>query len=96
MSYWVEGDTSGCNVFIVGFALAHIPFASTKLKFLQGVGYAIYAAAFGLDEMQEDGTGDKHNFNAQELDVKVFLPRPIASRPSTANETGYAETVIGN
>ena len=56
-----------------------ITFKPSKLKFLSGLGYAIYVAAFSLDEDEaEEGDGTQ----AIELDSKAFLPRPLASSGS--------------
>ena len=73
MSYQLEADTGGTPVFIVGMSLNEISFKESKLKFLSGLGYAIYIAAFDLDDEAED---DK---DTKELDVKAFFPRPLTS-----------------
>ena len=64
MAYWVEGETAGCEVFIVGFFLYRVNFSHPKLKFITGLGYAIYVAAFELDE-------DVEIVPENELDVKM-------------------------
>jgi len=79
MSYLIEGETAGCNAFIVAFSLEKIPFTSPKLKFLQGVGYAIYVAAFDLDEHDESVVEQQI-----ELDKKAFEPRSAKSVPAIA------------
>lgn len=48
----------------------------SKLKFLNGIGYAIYVAAFDLDE-EDAGTEEDEGDNA--LDNKEFVPRPITT-----------------
>ena len=50
MAYRVDCGTSDLDIFIVGFSLSSIAFSSSRLNFLTGVSYAIYIAAFDLDE----------------------------------------------
>ena len=72
MAYLLEADTEGTAVFIVGFSLERIGFKTSKLKFLSGIGYAIYVAAFSLEE---DDDGDVEAASTGELDSKDFMPR---------------------
>lgn len=84
VAYWLEGDFNELNVFIVGFALKSVPFKQSKLKFLNGIGYAIYVAAFDLDE---------DDFSAEtvtDLDNKEFIPRVMSSTFSIS--TNYSTT----
>lgn len=86
LAYWLETEeTGGVNVFIVGFALDRIGFKPNKLKFMTGIGFAIYVAAFDLDE--EDDFGNADEVEAKELDTKAFLPRPLSSM-SVSNLAG--------
>jgi hypothetical protein len=50
MGYRVDCGATGLDIYIVGFSLSNIPFTSSRLKFLTGVSYAIYIAAFDLDD----------------------------------------------
>lgn len=92
MSYWVDGETAGSDVYIVGFALSKVQYSQAKLRFLNGVGYAIYVAAFDLYE-PEDG----ENVVPQvELDQKEFLPRPINSVQDITTLVETNSNLIGN
>ena len=73
MSYMLPAETEGCLVFIVGFAIDRIDYKPQKLKFLSGLGYAIYVAAFDLDAESDDEEED-----AKALDKKIFMPRPLS------------------
>eukprot|EP01035_Chromulina_nebulosa_P017574 gene17574-23142_t len=91
MSYHLEGDFRGLDVYIVGFALKKIQFKLSKLKFLNGLGYAIYVAAFDLDEESDDEKPNpqKDAIAAAELDTKEFIPRPSTTPfSSVANIQG--------
>ena len=68
-----ELETGEVSVFIVGFAMDRIDYKPQKLKFLSGLGYAIYVAAFDLDA-DSDGEEDE----AAALDQKLFMPRPLS------------------
>ena len=90
MAFHLESeDTSGMSVFIVGFALDRIEFSHKKLKFLTGIGLAIFVAAFDLDDEEDDpNETDQHRLiSAAELDVKEFMPRPLSSM-SVAGSAG--------
>jgi hypothetical protein len=71
MSYLVEGVSGGTNVYIVALSMEKKDFKSQKLKFLQGVAYAIYVAAFDLDE--EETEEDFKLESSHELDHKEHL-----------------------
>ena len=83
-----HGETVGVRVYIVAFSVDEITYKPSKLKFLSGLGYAIYIAAFELAE-EEEYVGDlamKGKFEAKELDVKEqFVPRPIHTPYSSSN-----------
>jgi len=49
-AYMLEGIKDRVQVFIVGFSCEKIAYKKSKIKFLSGLGYAIYVAAFNLDE----------------------------------------------
>jgi hypothetical protein len=81
MAYLLEEteETSGMGVYIVGFALDRIEFNAKKLKFISGIGFAIFVAAFDLDE--DDYPSGSAGLSAEgvgggqaELDVKTFFP----------------------
>jgi hypothetical protein len=76
MAYFLDGNTKGVEVYIVGFAIDKVIFTESKLNFLSGIAYAIYVAASDLDEEEftSEGGGDQG-----ELDLKAFEPRPLAS-----------------
>ena len=90
-SYLVDGETDGCDVYIVAFALSKLNFTPGKLKFLSGVGYAIYVAAFDLDENEDIAVAPQI-----ELDVKEFLPRPIRSSSQLDFNSLMDAGLIGN
>jgi hypothetical protein len=52
LSYCFEAD--GINVFIVGFMLEKVPFKKKLVKFMAGISYSIYVAAFDLDDEGDD------------------------------------------
>lgn len=87
MSYLLDGDTGGSFVFIVGLSTEVVEFRESKLKFLSGLGYAIYVAAFDLDDEEEE------NKDSKELDTKEFLPRPIISSNSIMNLAGIGSNM---
>lgn len=76
-------ETGGMSVFIVGFAMDRISYSSKKLKFLSGIGFAIFVAAFEMDESEaDDDTAGRDEYaqkGAAELDSKAFMPRPLGS-----------------
>jgi len=83
-----EEIKNGPKVYIIGFSTQKIHFSAVKFKFLSGLGYAIYVAAFDLDE-EKDALEDKS------LDMKAFQPR-VKSSLSLVNlhglETGSGGT----
>jgi serine/threonine protein kinase len=85
MAYLLEAETEGVRIYIVGFGLEKITQKSSKLKFLSGLGYAIYVAAFEMDE-DEGPTGSDAKDSEADLDKEVFNPRPLITPfPSSAN-----------
>jgi hypothetical protein len=85
MAYLLDGEYGGASVFIVGLSIDAIQFKQSKLRFLSGLGYAIYVAAFDFDDddSEEDSS---HGF---ELDVKEFSPlRRLQAAPSRTNLAG--------
>ncbi|RYH16812.1 hypothetical protein EON65_29520 [archaeon] len=102
MAYLLDGKCEGASIFIVGLAFDSIDYKDSKIRFLSGLGYAIYVAAFDFDfddededdddeESREDGAEDNNKTN--ELDVKEFVPQrhfhptPL---PSDVNLTGMS------
>eukprot|EP00596_Hydrurales_sp_CCMP1899_P008334 CAMPEP_0119047376 /NCGR_PEP_ID=MMETSP1177-20130426/52811_1 /TAXON_ID=2985 /ORGANISM="Ochromonas sp, Strain CCMP1899" /LENGTH=669 /DNA_ID=CAMNT_0007021909 /DNA_START=346 /DNA_END=2355 /DNA_ORIENTATION=- len=76
MSYMLyQVETGNVRVFIVGFAIDRIEYKPQKLKFLSGLGYAIYVAAFDLDAESDDDD----DAESAVLDQKEFLPRPLTT-----------------
>lgn len=65
VSYLLD-NTEDVDVFIVAFAKDAIAYKNSKLKFLSGLGYAIYIAAFDLDD---DGESEGAP-GSEELDLK--------------------------
>lgn len=81
MSYLLDTDsTEGSFIFIVGLSTEKVEFKESKLKFLSGLGYAIYVAAYDLDDEEKE-----ENIDSNELDAKAFVPRPMVSSKSLAN-----------
>eukprot|EP01038_Epipyxis_sp_PR26KG_P016052 gene16052-21797_t len=82
MAYLLDGETGTCRVFIVGLSSEKVEFKESKLKFLSGLAYAIYIAAFDIDEEADVG--------GEELDVKEFIPSKPITTPfsSTMNLAG--------
>jgi len=88
MAYMLDDEeTAGMAVFIVGFALDEISFSSKKLKFIAGISFAIYVAAFDLDD---DGEGVASEAVSAELDSKAFLPRPLSQPLMFSSSPGGA------
>jgi hypothetical protein len=77
--YWVEGDFDGLNIFVVGFSSKQIKMKTSKLKFLNGLGYAIYVAAFDLDEGEDETKPAVSTAAASDLDNKEFIPRSVST-----------------
>ena len=73
MAYLLQGETGGQSVYIVAFGIDRIDFKPQKLKFLSGLGYAIYVAAFDLDADSDD-----EEDSAAALDAKIYMPRPLS------------------
>ncbi len=77
VSYCFEAD--GIRVFIVGFVLEKVPFKEKLKKFISGISYSIYVAAFDLDD-----EGDDNNDIPGELSGKQprSIPRNAEDGPS--------------
>lgn len=96
MAYLLENDETGdISVFIVGFALDRIEYSPKKLKFISGISFAIYVAAFDLDEDEyEDPDASESTVEIAELDLKAFLPRPLSTPFSSAmNLAGISHNI---
>lgn len=74
MAYRLEGDTGDLNVFIVGLSPRQIEFKEATVKFMEGLAYAVYIAAFNVEEEieQEEGEADD-----EILDDKKFAPEHV-------------------
>jgi hypothetical protein len=77
-----KGDRNGIDVFIVMLSTDKINFKETKIKFLWGLGYAIYVAAFDLDEASDDEGSIEQT---GELDTEEYCPKPLTSQYSNLN-----------
>ena len=53
MSYHVDLQDAPGDLFIIAFAVGSVPFSNTRLKFLNGVSYAVCVAAFDLEDTDE-------------------------------------------
>ena len=80
LAYFFESE--GKQIWLVGFKLEPLHFQKKLLKFLAGISFAIYVAAFELDdaydeeEKRADGLSDqKRRDSDANLDQKQFLPR---------------------
>ena len=91
MAYMLDQETdntSGLRVFIVAFAIDRIEFGAKKAKFISGLGFSIFVAAFDLDEDE-----DKEE-NGAELDTtQAFAPRPLP--PASAKSMSPLESGLG-
>jgi hypothetical protein len=79
-AYLLQAETEGVSVYLVGFSLNRKKFSPQKLKFLEGLGYAIYIVACGFDD-------DSGHADTNELDAKTrALPPaiPPAVHPATS------------
>ena len=84
-AYILQRDSIDSIVYIAGFALTEITCAPAKLEFLSGLGYAIYVAAFDLDEHEANASDGR----AGELDKKEMILRD-PYRESSLNLVGLA------
>lgn len=92
MACLVQGRlVSGINVFIVGFSVEKITHRISKLEFLSGLGYAIYVAAFDLDE--EDGDGERGG--GADLDLKQGRLSMTKSFSSFSNLASMVSSTLG-
>ena len=75
VSYYFEAD--GTKVYIVGLMTDKVPFRKKLVKFMAGISYSIYVAAFDLDDDGDDNKDDNMaNANNNELSGKQpYLPR---------------------
>ncbi len=106
IAYWLEGDFKGLNLYIVGFSLEKIKNRPNKLKFLNGLGCAIYVAAFDFDDEDEDENGCveypalDNELRLSELDLKETmkqassLPKFYSSNNLSAL-SGYVSSSVG-
>ena len=84
MAFVLESDSGGNTAFIIGFSTEIVEFKEKKIRYLSGLGNAIYVAAFDMDD-EEEGVSQK---DCGELDTKEFLPRPIVSASSMVSLAG--------
>lgn len=78
MAYFLE-STNEVNIFIVGLATEMLPFKPSTFKFLQGLGYAIYVAAFLMKD--NEGIYPTNDASNMELDHKEFIPKSTIVTP---------------
>eukprot|EP01034_Spumella_vulgaris_P042710 gene42710-52984_t len=64
-----EEDGGSAEVYIVGYSYDKVDCKPSFLKFLSGLGYAIYVAAFDIDEAVND-----ENVEAISNDISKFAP----------------------
>ncbi len=92
-AYHLEGLPNHLSVFIVGLSVKEIPFKQGSIKFLSGLGFAIYAALFENEppSNNDDASPDLQNnsivdVSDKELDNKLFDPIcMITPHPSSVN-----------
>mmetsp|Transcript_6071 Transcript_6071/g.10107 ORF Transcript_6071/g.10107 Transcript_6071/m.10107 type:complete len:547 (+) Transcript_6071:90-1730(+) len=85
MAYHVKG-TDDIDVYLIGLSSSIIPFKNTTIKFLQGIGSAVYIATFCAGDEDEDGEKseeEKETSGNTELDHKEFIPA-ILGTPFTS------------
>ena len=88
VAYLLQGKEFPFHVFIVGFSVNKIEFLHSKIKFLSGIGYAIYVTAFVETNDGED------TISGTELDVpEKQEPRRNMSRNVIAEEHEKEESV---
>ena len=76
LCYQLDSKTEKASVYIVAFATDKIDYKPAKVKFLSGLSYAIYIAAYDLDETNE---GNESN-DVEQLDVKnKYVPRSLST-----------------
>lgn len=92
MAYFLE-STNEVNIFIVGLATEMLPFKPSTFKFLQGLGYAIYVAAFLMKD--NEGIYPTNDASNVELDHKEFVPKSTIVTPyiSAVNLAAIGGTV---
>lgn len=93
-AYHLEGLPAHLSVFIVGLSVREIQFKQGSIKFLSGLGFAIYAALFENEppsSNNDDPSPDLQNnsivdISDKELDNKLFDPIcMITPHPSSLN-----------
>ena len=67
-------ETDGVHIYIVGFVLEKLPFKTKWVKFIAGLSYAIYVAAFDLDDEDDEGKEDDPGVDYS-LNNKSYMPR---------------------
>lgn len=94
LAYHLEGLPAHLSVFIVGLSVRQIPFKQGSIKFLSGLGFAIYAALFENEPppSNDDASPDLLSSSSivdisdKELDNKLFDPIcMITPHPSSLN-----------
>lgn len=78
MCFLLEADTGGVEIFIVCLSISNIGFHPAKLRFLSGLGYAIYIAAFDIDQASEEKLHPSTAHGEKQLDE---LHHPDALHP---------------
>lgn len=76
------------------FSTDVIKFKDSKIKFLWGLGYAIYVAAFDLDEESDDENDLMEQTG--ELDTEEYCPKPLTSQYSSLNLLELANKQLVN
>ncbi len=76
LCYQLDTKTEKASVYIVAFATDRIEYKPAKVKFLSGLSYAIYIAAYDLDETNESND----TYAVEQLDVKnKYIPRSLST-----------------
>ena len=101
MSYllhWPHQDIKS-NVYIVSFSSEQIEFKKSKLKFLSGLGFAIYAAAF-MDEEAEEKLPPTNKprcdseLDENPADIKKHAIRSVSSMTFLNNLAGSSSSIV--
>lgn len=104
MSYMLKGTSEMKNVevFIVGFSIDSIGYRPAKLLFLDGIGMAIYVAAFHLDDDDDDEEEQRlilaqlaigKDSISSSMPISEHVPMDRCASPSTNSEPDMRKTI---
>jgi hypothetical protein len=74
------------NVFIVGFSSEVIELTEAKMKFLNGLGYAIYVSAFDLDEQILDTSSSDLDLKQLQHNKHAVVNKQLIRPPAPFNK----------